>query len=215
MSSTRERVDPREVVGRVSEPVPPIEAEPMDVVLDALDELFRLTFRVRVVEAQETGAAELLGDAEVDADRHRVPDVQIAVRLRRKPRLHAPAVLPRRNLLRNDLADEVLAARRLVRGLVFHGRAFSPNAHDLSAAPRAVSSPAGVACDGCSPGGCAHRDVRTRAPWDNAACPQRTPDAHATPPATTPYWQVVREAIQSEISCTPAVSITFVASGGI
>src|SRR5689334_2755880 len=99
----RERVDPREVVGRVPEAVSPIETEPAYVVLDAFDEFLGFSLRVRVVEAQEAGAAELLGDAEVDADGHRMADVQVAVGLGRKPRLHASTVLTRGDLLRDDL----------------------------------------------------------------------------------------------------------------
>ena len=133
-------VDLREVVGRVPQPVVPVEAEPAHVVLDALDELLGLALGVRVVEAQEAGAAEIVGDSEVDADRFRVADVQIAVRLGRKARLHAPAVLAGGDLVRDDLANEVGAASGLVRVLGFHGRAFSPNAHDLSVAPVARSA---------------------------------------------------------------------------
>src|SRR5881394_1395403 len=143
-------VDPREVVRRVPELVSPIEAEPAHVALDALDELLRLALGIRVVEAQITRAAELLGDAEIDADRQRVPNVQVTVRLGREARLHAPAVLPRRDLLRDDLADEVLAARRVVR--VFHGRALSPNDHGLSVARIRCASPPAAPSDGCPPG---------------------------------------------------------------
>src|SRR5882672_8737938 len=130
----RALVDLREIVRRVPEPVLPVEAEPADVVLDARDELLGLALGIRVVEAQKVRAAEVLRDAEVDADRHRVADVQVAVRLGRETRLHAAAVFTCRDFLRDDLADEVLAARRVVGVLDFHGRAFSPNDSDLSAA---------------------------------------------------------------------------------
>ena len=63
--------------------------------------------RVRVVEAQVAGAAEVAGDAEVQADRLRVADVQVAVRLGRKPRGHAAAVLAAGVVGGDDLADEV------------------------------------------------------------------------------------------------------------
>ena len=49
--------------------------------------------RVGVVEAQVAQAAELLGDAEVQADRLGVADVQIAVRLGREAGVHAAVVL--------------------------------------------------------------------------------------------------------------------------
>ena len=75
-----------EVVRRVEEPVVPGEAEPADVGLDRLDVLDVLVDRVRVVEAQVAGAAEVLRDAEVEADRLGVADVQVAVGLGRETR---------------------------------------------------------------------------------------------------------------------------------
>ena len=75
-----------EVVARVQLFVP-LEAEPLDVVLDGLDVLDVFGERVRVVEAQVAPPRELLGDAEVQADGLRVTDVQEAVRLGRKARV--------------------------------------------------------------------------------------------------------------------------------
>ena len=62
----------------------PIEAEPAHVALDGVDIFLLLLGRVGVVEAQVAVAAELLGDAEIEADRLGVADMEIAVRLRRK-----------------------------------------------------------------------------------------------------------------------------------
>ena len=70
--------------------------------------------RVGVVEAQVAGAARLLGDPEVQADGLGVPDMQIAVRFGRKPRRHPPTVLPRRQIVGDDRANEI--NRRLRRG---------------------------------------------------------------------------------------------------
>src|SRR5512134_173403 len=97
----------------------------MHVAFDAFDELFRLALGVRVIEPQEARAPEFLRNAEVDADGLRVADVQIAVRLRREARLHAPAVLTGRDLVGNDLVDDVAAARRSGDVFVLHGRALS------------------------------------------------------------------------------------------
>ena len=47
------------------------------------------------------------GDAEVQADRLGVADVQVAIRLGREARGDAPAVLPRLHVVRDDGADEV------------------------------------------------------------------------------------------------------------
>jgi hypothetical protein len=49
----------------------------------AFDVFLLLVGRVRIVEAQVAAAAELLGSAEVQADRLRVADVEVAVRSRR------------------------------------------------------------------------------------------------------------------------------------
>ncbi len=95
-----------EVVGRIELGVPR-EAQPLDVFLDGVDILDVFLGRVRVVEAEVADAAPLLGDAEVQADGLRVSDVKIAVRFRRKPRRHAPMVLPGREILVHDGADEV------------------------------------------------------------------------------------------------------------
>ena len=75
-----------EIVGRVVQVLAPVEAEPPDVALDLVDVLLRFLDGVRVVEAQIAPAAELLRDAEIDADRLGVADVQAAVRLRGESR---------------------------------------------------------------------------------------------------------------------------------
>ena len=73
-----------EVVGGVVLAVAPVEAEPADVLLDGVDVLDVFLDRVGVVEAQVAAAAELGGDAEVEADGLGVADVQVAVGLGRK-----------------------------------------------------------------------------------------------------------------------------------
>src|SRR5262249_19825356 len=70
----------------------PGEAEPADVFLDRVDVLDVFLGRIGVVETQVAGAAVLLRDAEVEADRLGMADVQVAVRFRRKARRH-PAVM--------------------------------------------------------------------------------------------------------------------------
>jgi hypothetical protein len=78
----RPLVELLEVVRRVVEVLAPVEPQPADVGLDGVDELLLFLHRVGVVEAQVAAAAELAGDAEVEADRLGVADVQVAVRLR-------------------------------------------------------------------------------------------------------------------------------------
>ncbi len=62
----------------------PIETEPAHVALDGIDIFLLFLGRIGVVEPQMAAAAEFLGDAEVQADRLGVADMQIAVRLGRK-----------------------------------------------------------------------------------------------------------------------------------
>src|SRR5450830_456065 len=71
-----------EVVRRIVEVLAPLEPQPADVGLDGIDVLLLFLGGVRVVEAQVAAAAELPGDTEVEADRLRVADVEVPVRLR-------------------------------------------------------------------------------------------------------------------------------------
>ena len=81
-----------EVVRGVIEPVLPVEAQPADVRHDGLDVLHFLFAGVGVVEPEVADPAELLGHAEIEADRLGVADVQVAVGLRGKAG-HDPAVV--------------------------------------------------------------------------------------------------------------------------
>ena len=96
-----------EIVGRVEKPVAPIAAEPADILDDRVDVLGFFFRRIGVVEAQVAFAAELRGQPEIQVDGFGVADVQIAVRLRRKTRMHAPAVLVGLQIIQDDVADEV------------------------------------------------------------------------------------------------------------
>ena len=73
-----------EVVRGEVQVLAPVEPQPADVGLDGVDVLLLFLDGVRVVEAQVAAAAELPGDAEVEADRLRVADVEVTVRLRGK-----------------------------------------------------------------------------------------------------------------------------------
>ena len=86
----------------------PIEAEPAHVALDGVDIFLLLLGRVGVVEAQMAAAGKFLGDAEIEADRLGVADMQIAVRLRREA--GDDGLVPAgRKIGANDVADEILA----------------------------------------------------------------------------------------------------------
>ena len=80
-------VELAEVVGGVAEPLP-VEAQPADVFLDGVDVLLLFFLGIGVVEAQVGLAAELVGETEIEADGLGVADVEIAVGLGWKARLH-------------------------------------------------------------------------------------------------------------------------------
>src|SRR5579872_5708183 len=115
----------------------PIEAEPAHVALDRVDIFLRLLGGVGVVEAQVADAAIFLGDAEIQADRLGVADMEIAVGLGRKARHHAFDAA-RLEVGLDDIADEVAAGRG--GGLVWR--------HDSSS----YVEGAGVGARGVSPG---------------------------------------------------------------
>ena len=110
----------------------PVEAEPANIAHDRLDVLGALREWIGVVEAQVGPAAELLGDAEVQADRLRMADVQKAVRLRRKAR-HDALVASRIEIAADALADEIPKI----------GRHFGALCLELADCTRSLRSPNG------------------------------------------------------------------------
>ena len=106
----RDVVELREVVAGVVEAVP-LEAKPTDILLDRFDIAYVFGRWIRIVEAQIAPPVEFPGDAEVQADRLRVANVQKAVRLGRKSRRRRPAKAAGRNVFGDKLADEVAFRR--------------------------------------------------------------------------------------------------------
>ncbi len=100
-----------EVVGRVIKMRPPVEAQPLDRGLDRILVLDILLDRIGVVEAQMADAAVLARQAEIQANRLGVPDVQIAVGLGREASDHSPAVFPASVILRDDLSKKIGGGR--------------------------------------------------------------------------------------------------------
>ena len=85
----------------------PGKAQPAHVVLDG-GHVFRVFLgRVGVVKAQVAHTGELAGDAEVQADRLGMADVQIAVGLGREARLHPSVVLTLGQIIGHDLLYKV------------------------------------------------------------------------------------------------------------
>ena len=98
-----------EIVRGVKQPVLPIEAQPADVLHDRIDVLDVLFAGVGIVEAEVAQAAELLGDAEVQADRLGVADVQVAVGLGRKA-----GIAPARRACRVRLSSRMISRMKSV-----------------------------------------------------------------------------------------------------
>ena len=85
----------------------PVEAQPAHVFADRLDILDVLARGVGVIETQIAGAAEITRDAEIQADALGMAEMQVAVRLRRKARLHDTGMLAAGLIGDDDLADEI------------------------------------------------------------------------------------------------------------
>jgi hypothetical protein len=83
------RVELLEIVRCVVEVRPQSKPSQRTSLLDGIDKFLLLFGGIGVIEAQMTAAAEFLRDAEIEANRLGVTDVQIPVRLRRKPGHHA------------------------------------------------------------------------------------------------------------------------------
>ena len=87
----------------------PIEPQPSDVLLDGPDVLHVLGEGIGVVEAEVADAPILLSQTEVQDDGLGMPDVEVAVGLRRKPGFHPAPVGPIFLVFGDDGPDEVRA----------------------------------------------------------------------------------------------------------
>ncbi len=119
------------VIRAVEEPVAPVKAQPVDVLLDGVDILGVLLGRVRVVHTQIAQTAELFRRAEIDGQRLAVTDVQIAVGLRREPGVdgHPLELAAGADVPLDESVDKVPALRRLVLrqlDLLCHALSFLP-----------------------------------------------------------------------------------------
>jgi hypothetical protein len=93
----------------------PAHANPSHRTSDSIDSTYSTSSfaGVRVVVAKVARTGELGGNAEIQADRLRVADMQIPVRLRRKPCRHTGAMPAGFQVIRNDGADEIEWSRRV------------------------------------------------------------------------------------------------------
>src|SRR5207253_10541942 len=109
----REFVEPLEIVGGMVKMRSPVVTEPMHRILDRFLVLHVLLDGVRVVEAQVAHATVLRGESEIETDRLRVTDMQVAIGLRGKASNDSAAVLTGAKILGNDLPEKVRAWRSL------------------------------------------------------------------------------------------------------
>jgi hypothetical protein len=86
----------------------PVESEPADISFDRINEFLLLFQWICVVEAQIAVPAEFLRNAEIEADRFCVPDVQVAVRLGRETGDNA-TVASGRQVGPDNVANEIAA----------------------------------------------------------------------------------------------------------
>ena len=117
------------IIGAIEETVAPVEAQPMDILLDGIHILGVLLGGVGVVHAQVAQAAVTLGGAEVDAKGLAVADVQIAVGLRRETGVNGQSLEPATlcDVLVDKVQNKVFAFGTLLRqrGLHFLGHCFT------------------------------------------------------------------------------------------
>jgi hypothetical protein len=98
----------REIVRGVEEAVLPVVTEPAHRLHDRVDVLLLFLFRIGVVESQVCLSAKLVGQSEVDADRFRVPNMQVTVWLGWEPGLNNRiAVLLIAHIFCNALAQKI------------------------------------------------------------------------------------------------------------
>ena len=96
-----------EVVRGVIEPVLPVEPEPPDVAHDSFNVAHVFRLRICVVKTKIARSAEFFGNAEIETDRFRMPNVQPTVWLRWKAGQHSPVVRVQPHVISNNAAYEV------------------------------------------------------------------------------------------------------------
>ena len=89
------------------QPIFPVKTKPSHVALNGLDVFLALLAGIGIVKTQKGTAAVLAGNTEIQANGLRVTDMQIAVRFGWKPGYHVAMVLAARDIIADDLPDEV------------------------------------------------------------------------------------------------------------
>ena len=101
-----------EIIGGEKAAVAVVRAQPLDILLDRFHELALLLRRVRVIKAEVELSMIFLSEPIVQKDRLCVADVEIAVRLRRKPGTYLGCA-PVCDILVDDFFNEIPAFLRL------------------------------------------------------------------------------------------------------
>ena len=96
-----------EIVGCMRQTILPVESEPAHIFLYGTGIHFVFLDWIRVIEAEEGPAFIFVGNPEIKANRFRMTDVQVAVRLRRKSCDDGTVVFAARNVFGNNLANEI------------------------------------------------------------------------------------------------------------
>ena len=97
------------IIGAVEEPVTPVKAQPVDVLLDGVHILGVFLGGVGVIHAQVADTAEAFGSTEINGQGLAVADVEVAVRLRREAGvyLHTVAAVPLREILLHKSVNKI------------------------------------------------------------------------------------------------------------
>ena len=102
------------IIGAIEETIGPVKAQPMNIFLNGVNELYVFFRGVGVVHAKIAQTAKLFGSAEVNAKCLAVTNMQIAVGFRRETgvNLHAFILTALSDILSNECMDEILRFHR-------------------------------------------------------------------------------------------------------
>jgi len=95
------------IVGGITDFAMPAKAEPFDIVFDGVDKLLALLRWIGVIESEIAVPVVFRSHREIQANRLGMPNVKIAIGLRWKAGVHAPAMFPVLQVMRDERADEI------------------------------------------------------------------------------------------------------------
>ena len=101
-------------VVRSIENLAPFEAQPLDIVGDAIYILGILFHRIGIVKAEVANAIVLLSDAEIHTDGLNVTNVEVAIRFGRKTRLYSAVIYTFLQVFFYDFFNEIHTRKFLI-----------------------------------------------------------------------------------------------------